>query len=107
MKHRSSNPNKWRIEPGTDIITGHAKWFVTPPRFVYNPHAGGKRSFDTYDEALALIRTSTGGRRPLVFESKTHTGHWFWLSPDGASGWEKDRATAHNKANGTHQEEAA
>lgn len=106
MKHHSSSSGKWKIESGTDVITGQPKWKTTPPRWVYRPHAEGKRSFDTYDEALAHVLTSKG-RRPLVIESKTHTGHWFWLSPDGASGWETDRTTAHNKANGIHQEEAA
>ncbi|GGH93910.1 hypothetical protein ACFFGR_09445 [Arthrobacter liuii] len=92
------NPNKWRIEPGTDIITGQPKWFVTPPRFIYRPR--GKRSFDTYDQALAHVRTSHG-RRPLVFESKTHTGEYFWLNPSGASGWTKDLTEAHHLAGHT------
>lgn len=94
------NPNKWRIEPGTDFITGAQKWFATPPRFIYRPHAGGKRSFDTYDQALAHVRTSQG-RRPLVFESKTHTGEYFWLNPSGDFGWTRDLTEAHQLAGHT------
>ena len=97
MRHRI-NPGKWKITSSTDFVTGQPCWQTTPPRWVYRPHAEGKRSFDTYDEALAHVQTSTT-RRPLVFESKTRHGEWFWHHPEGHCGWEKDRETAHAKAN--------
>lgn len=94
MRHPT---DRWKIESGTDFITGKTVWKTTPPRFVYGPRAEGRRSHDTYDEALAHVRSSKE-RRPIVFESKTHIGQWFWLNPNGQSGWEKDRADAHLKA---------
>lgn len=102
MRH----PDQWKIESSTDFMTGKPNWKTTPPRFVYSPRAEGKRSHDTYDEALAHVKTSKG-RRPLVFESKTHIGSWFWLNPDGTSGWEKDHATAIAKALRIDMEDAA
>lgn len=98
--------SKWKIESDIDFITGKTVWKTTPPRFIYRPHAEGKRSFATYDEALAHVRTSRE-RRPLVFESKTHVGEWFWLNPNGASGWEKNRIEAHHKAGHTPMEVSA
>lgn len=95
------NPNKWRIESHTDVVTGSPGWVVTPPRFSYQPRGKAKHSFPTWDQAFAYTRTSTGGRRPLVFESKTHTGHWFWLNPDGRSGWTTDLTEAHHLAGHT------
>lgn len=89
--------SKWKIESGVDFVTGSPKWVATPPRFIYRSHGEAKRSFDTYDEALAHVRSSRE-RRPLVFESKTRIGEWFWLNPDGASGWERDRVEAHHRA---------
>lgn len=86
--------DRWKIESGTNFITGEPNWQTTPPRFVYGPRAEGKRSHDTYDQALAHVRTSKE-RRALVFESKTHVGEWFWLNPGGASGWAKTRDEAH------------
>lgn len=86
--------NKWRIESHTDVVTGEPGWVVTPPRFSYQPRGKAKHSFPTYDEAWAHVRTSTGGRRPLVFESKTRIGEWFWLTPDGQSGWAQERDQA-------------
>lgn len=94
MRHAN---DRWKIESGTDFITGTPKWFTTPPRFVYGPRAEGKRSHDTYDQALAHVRTSKE-RRPIVFESKTHIGEWFWVNPDGGFGWEKTRDAAHANA---------
>lgn len=95
-RHRSSSA-KWKITAATDFTTGKPVWQTTPPRWIYRPHAEGKRSHDTYDEALAHVRTSSE-RRPLVFESKTHHGEWFWHHPEGQCGWEADFASAHNKA---------
>ena len=92
-----TNNDRWKIESGTDFITGKPNWTTTPPRFVYGQSAEGKRSHDTYDQALAHVRNSKE-RRPLVFESKTHIGEWFWVNPDGSFGWEKDRNDAHLKA---------
>lgn len=94
MRHPS---DRWKIESGTNFITGKPEWRTTPPRFVYGPRAEGKRSHATYDEALAHVQ-SANGRKPRVFPSKTHVGEWFWLSPDGKSGWEKDHAAANAKA---------
>lgn len=94
---RHTNPDRWKIESGTDFITGQPRWVTTPPRFVYSPRAEGKRSHTTYDEALAHVKTSKE-RRPLVFESKTHIGEWFWLNPNGQSGWEKLQNVAIAKA---------
>ena len=96
---RTHNPaGKWTIESATDFATGARKWTTTPPRWIYRPHAEAKRSHDTYDQALAHVLMSKG-RRPVVLESKTHLGEWFWNNPDGGFGWEKDRTTAHTKAN--------
>lgn len=95
MKNKTG---KWHIRQKANFITGNPVWETTPPRHVYGPHAEGKRSFPTYDEALAHVRASTE-RRPAVFESKTHAGEWFWHHPDGGCGWEPDRETAHTKAN--------
>jgi len=106
MNHHTNPSSKWKIESGTDFTTGRPVWNTTPPRFIYRPHAEAKRSFPTYDEALAHVLTSKG-RRPVVIESKTHIGEWFWLSPGGQSGWEKDRTAAHNKANDTYMEDVA
>lgn len=104
MRHHRTNPSgKWKIESGTDFTTGKPTWTTTPPRWVYRPHAEAKRSFDTYDEALGHVLTSKG-RRPIVIESKTRIGEWFWLHPDGTSGWETERHAAHAKANGTYGE---
>lgn len=97
MRHRTS-PGKWKITCSTDFFTGQPNWTTTAPRWIYRPHAEGKRSFDTYDEALAHVLTGTG-RRPIVFESKTHHGEWFWRHPEGGRGWEPDFASAHAKAN--------
>lgn len=96
---RTAN-SRWKIESGTDFITGKPNWVTTPPRFVYSPRAEGKRSHDTYDQGRAHVLNATG-RRPLVFESKTHIGEWFWSNPDGSFGWEKDRNEAHAKAHQT------
>lgn len=104
MRHRTS-PGKWKITASTDFTTGAPKWTTTPPRWVYRPHAEGKRSFDTYDEALAHVRQSSE-RRPLVFESKTRIGAWFWHHPSGQCGWEKDRFDAYAKAAGGNLEVA-
>ena len=98
MRHRT-NPGKWTITASTDFTTGEPKWTTTPPRWVYRPHAEGKRSHNTYDEALAHVRQSSQ-RRPLWFESKTRPGQWFWNHPGGERGWADDRATAHLKATG-------
>lgn len=97
MRHRI-NPGKWKITSSTDFVTGKPAWETTPPRWVYRPHAEAKRKFETYDEALAHVQTSTT-RRPIVFESKTHHGEWFWHHPEGLCGWEKDRDVAQTKAN--------
>jgi hypothetical protein len=93
-KHRPHH-GKWRIESSTDMVTGVRKWKATPPRFAYKPE--GKRSFDTYDEALAHV-WSAKGKRGIVMPSKTHIGQWFWLHPEGRSGWEKDHIVALAKA---------
>lgn len=99
-----TNPNgRWKIESGTDFITGKPNWVTTPPRFVYGHRAEGKRSHNTYDQALAHVHTSKE-RRPIVFESKTHIGQWFWVNPDGASGWAKTRDEAHTNAHRTSLE---
>jgi hypothetical protein len=90
VKHRPHH-TKWRIESSTDMVTGRRTWKTTPPRFAYRPH--GKRSFDTYDEALAHVWDSKG-RRGMVFPSKTRHGQWFWHHPEGASGWEADHTQA-------------
>lgn len=37
-------------------------------------------------------------RPPMVFESKTHHGQWFWLNPNGLSGWERTKEAATMKA---------
>lgn len=96
--------NQWKIESSTDFITGKPNWTTKPPRFVYSPRAEGKRSHDTYDHARAHVQIGTGGRRPLVFESKTHIGQWFWLHPDGGSGWAKTRDEANANAHRTDLE---
>jgi hypothetical protein len=50
--------DRWKIESDVDFITGKPVWKTTPPRFIYRPHAEGKRTFDTYAEALAHVRSS-------------------------------------------------
>ena len=80
MRHHN---DRWKIESGTDFITGAPKWTTTPPRFVYGPRAEGKRSHDTYDQALAYVRTSkerrssrlriqNPHRRMVLAESQRH-----------------------------------
>ena len=98
MRHRT-NPGKWKITASTDFTTGKPSWTTTPPRWVYRPHAEGKRSHDTYDQALAYVRQSSE-RRPLVFESKTNPGQWFWQHPGGTYGWEATYKQAQLQATG-------
>jgi len=91
---------KWHIRQKPNFVTGQTEWETIPPRHVYSPHAEGKRSFSTYDQALAHVRNS-GDRRPMVFESKTRIGQWFWLHPEGACGWEWSYPVAWANANTT------
>jgi hypothetical protein len=79
------------------MVTGARTWKATPPRWAYKP--AGKRSFETYDEALVHV-WSAKGKRGIVMPSKTHVGQWFWSHPEGASGWEHDHETAVLKALG-------
>lgn len=95
-KHKPGH-GKWRIESTVDMVTGDRKWTATPPRFAYRPH--GKRSFDSYDEALVHVWNAKG-RRGIVMPSKTRVGQWFWHHPDGESGWETDHHEATRKALG-------
>ena len=95
-KHKPGH-GKWRIESSVDVVTGKRTWKATPPRFAYRPT--GKRSFDTYDEALAHVWNAKG-KRGIVMPSKTKHGYWFWHHPDGESGWEKSHTAATEKALG-------
>lgn len=97
MTKHKPHAGKWRIESSLDMATGARKWRVTPPRWIYNPK--GKRSFDTYDEALIHVWNAKG-RRVIVMPSKTKVGQWFWSHPEGQSGWESDHHAAVTKALG-------